>query len=68
MPDDDRITTLRRTMQQILHCAQEALSAYEKNEDPRHVRDDLEQARMLIDHVMKPIRQMANGAAGTTRG
>lgn len=56
---DDRETTIRRTLEQIVHCAQEALSAFQASEDPRHVRDDLHQARELIDHAMKTIGPMA---------
>ncbi len=66
MPDDNRITSLRRNMQQIVHCAVEALSAHENNEDPRHYRDDLEHARDLIIHVLKTVKPMADGAARAT--
>lgn len=43
--------TLRRNMQQIVHCAIEALSAHEHNEDPFVVLADLDQARGLIEMV-----------------
>ena len=66
MQDDNRVTTLRRNMQQIVHCAVEALSAHENNEDPRHYRDDLQHARMLIDSVLKTIVPMARGAERPT--
>ena len=57
------ITTPRRSMQQIIHCAVEALSAYENNEDPRHCVTDLQHTRYLIDHVLKTVIPMARGAA-----
>lgn len=66
MPDDNRLTTLRRNMQQIVHCAQEALSAHEHGEDPRHCMEDLQQARQLIDHVLKSVVPWARGAARGT--
>jgi hypothetical protein len=59
---DMRITTIRRTLEQIVHCAEEALSAYSNREDPRHVRDDLMQARDLIDHALKTVAAEAKGA------
>lgn len=40
---DDRLTTPR--LEQIVHCAEEALSAHVNYEDPRHVVDDLMQAK-----------------------
>jgi hypothetical protein len=61
---DNRITSIRRTLEQVVHCAQEALSAYEHDEDSRHVRDDLMQARDLIDHALKTVAAMAKGAGG----
>jgi hypothetical protein len=57
-----RVTAPRRTMQQIIHCCVEALSAWEHNEDPRHIRDDLDQARQLIDIVLRTVSPMAAGA------
>jgi hypothetical protein len=63
---DNRLTTVRRNLEQIVHCAEEALSAFKHNEDPRHVRDDLLQASQLIAHVMKTIEPMSRGAARGT--
>jgi hypothetical protein len=60
---DNRLTQPRRRMEQIIHCCQEALSAYEHHEDPRHVRDDLLQARELIGRVLASIEAQARGAA-----
>ena len=57
-----KITTIRRTLQQIVHCAEEALSAHMNDEDARHVRDDLVQARELIDLALKTVSSMARGA------
>lgn len=57
-----RLTSIRRTLEQIVHCAEEALSAHSAKEDPRHVRDDLDQARQLIDHALKTYGPMARGA------
>jgi hypothetical protein len=58
-----KIVTPRRLAQQIVHCATEALSAIEHKEDPRHVVADLNQARQLIDEVLKTYGSMARGAA-----
>jgi hypothetical protein len=64
---DDRLTSHRRTLQQIVHCAQEALSAHEHDEDPRHVVDDLTHAKGLIDHALKTFLPMARGASSNGR-
>ena len=58
-----KIVSMRRLMQQVVHCAQEALSAHENHEDPRHVCADLDQARELIGEVLKTYTPMAKGAA-----
>ena len=66
MPKDDRLTTPRRTLEQIVHCAQEALSAHQNHDDPRHVVDDLWQAKALIDQVLTTFFiPMARGASST---
>ena len=57
-----KIVSMRRLIQQTGHCVAEALSAAERNEDPRHVVADLEQASMLIQEVLKTYRPMAKGA------
>ncbi len=50
------ITTTRRTLEQIVHSAEEALSAHAAGEDPEHVLADLEQARDLIIHVILSLK------------
>lgn len=45
---NDRNVTLRRMIQQVKHCAEEALSVVERDEDMRCAMDDLKQAEMLI--------------------
>ncbi len=45
-------TTPRRSMQQIIHCVEEALAAHEADEQSGHVIADLEQASELIDRVI----------------
>lgn len=49
-------TTPRRTMQQIIHCVEEALSAHQEDESPEHVLADLEQAQHLIGVVISTIK------------
>jgi phage baseplate assembly protein W len=44
-------------MQQIIHCVEEALSAYEAREDMLHVQADLEQAEELIQIALKWARE-----------
>lgn len=51
--------TLRRNMQQIVHCAIEALSVYENNEDLNVVLEDLDQAKGLIEIVTQRIKSGA---------
>lgn len=55
---------MRRTLQRVVHTAQEALSSEEHNDDPRHVVDDLRKAQKLIDRALKAYVAMAYGAAG----
>jgi hypothetical protein len=43
--------TLRRTIQQIGHCVEEALAVVENDEPVQCAIDDLEQAMMLIQDV-----------------
>jgi len=64
MAEDNRIVSIRRTLEQVVHCAEEALSAYAAKEDPRHVRDDLLQAYALIQHALKTVSAEAKGAGG----
>ncbi len=51
-------------MQQAVHCIEEALASYERNEDPRHVRDDLVQAQRLIQHALTTVGEMAKTVGG----
>ena len=68
MLSEKRVITPRRTIEQIKHCVEDALSAFINNEDARCVFDDLDQARKLIDIVIKDtIFPMAKGA-GRQRG
>ena len=48
----DPDTTLRRTLEQIEHCAKEALSVVEHGEDPRLAIEDLQQAQELIAYAI----------------
>ena len=50
---DDRRVTLRRTLEQVLHCVEEALSVVEHGEDARSARDDVEQAVSLLQDKVK---------------
>lgn len=58
MPEPKPVTP-RRTMQQIKHCVEEALAAYEAQEDPAHVLADLQQAGELINTVVHTIESGA---------
>ena len=46
---DDRRVTLRRTLEQVLHCVEETLSVVEHGEDARLAQDDVEQAVLLLE-------------------
>lgn len=50
----NREITLRRNLQQIVHCAQEALSVIENDEDMNCAIDDLQQASQLINDTVLP--------------
>jgi len=50
---DERIINPRRTIEQIKHCVEEALSCWEHDEDPRCILDDLTQANLLLEEVIK---------------
>lgn len=52
----DRQVTLRRMIQQVKHCVEEALSVVERSEDTRCAIDDLEQADMLIEKCIADAR------------
>jgi len=62
MISENRLITPRRTLEQIKHCIEEAISVWENKEDVRCAWDDLLQAQKLIDAVIKdPIYSMAKG-------
>lgn len=52
----ERTVTLRRMIQQVKHCTEEALSVIEREEDTRCAIDDLEQAATLIDRCLADAR------------
>ncbi len=55
--------TTRRTLEQVKHCVEEALSVVERKEDPTHACNDLDQATQLIDVVLETLRAEARGSA-----
>lgn len=59
-----RQVTLRRNLQQALHCVQEALSVVERDEDLRCAVDDVKHARLLLDEIA-PVLYLATGERGT---
>lgn len=52
----DRNVTTRRTVQQIKHCVEEALSIIERAEDLRCAHDDLRQAYELTAKVLADLK------------
>lgn len=46
--------TLRRTLQQVVHCAQEALSVVENSEQSVLALEDIMQAQQLIQEGVIP--------------
>ena len=54
MASDDRLVTLRRTIEQAIHCLIEADSVLKNKEDPRCAADDVQQEQVLIHCVIKP--------------
>jgi hypothetical protein len=54
MAPDDRHVTLRRTIEQVIHCLIEADSVLKNKEDSRWAADDVQQAQVLINCVIKP--------------
>lgn len=54
-----RVSSLRRTIEQIGHCAREALSVLEAKENESFAIEDLEQARDLIDDVIPHLEKLA---------
>jgi len=54
MSSDDRNVTLRRTIEQAIHCLEEAASVLGNGEDPRCAEDDALHAKELIRIVIAP--------------
>lgn len=54
MSVDDRNVTLRRTIEQAIHCLIEADSVLKNKEDLRCAKDDVWQAQELICVVLQP--------------
>jgi hypothetical protein len=54
---NDRDVTLRRSLEQALHCIAEALSVVEHGEDVRCAEDDVHQAiELLTGKVLDELR------------
>jgi hypothetical protein len=61
MPHDDRKVTLRRTLEQALHCVEEALSVVEQGEDARSAMGDVQQAVSLLQgKALGDLKEMAD--------
>ncbi len=54
MGKDDRNVTLRRNLEQAIHCLTEAESVLRNQEDPRCAADDVWQAQELIRIAIAP--------------
>lgn len=52
---------VRRTMQQVKHCVEEAMAVIENDEHAQEAVDDLEQAQALLADVLPKLRSMAGG-------
>jgi hypothetical protein len=58
---NDRSVTLRRSIEQVIHCLEEGLSVLENNEDPRCALDDFQHANYLLSDVVLPkVAKVAN--------
>jgi len=59
-PDDDPPAppqaTIRRLLQQLVHCVTEASEIIAWDEHPEHATNDLEQARNLCNEVLRRMR------------
>jgi predicted peroxiredoxin len=51
--NDDRNVTLRRNLEQAIHCLMEADSVLKNKEDPRCAADDVWQAQELLRLVIQ---------------
>jgi hypothetical protein len=49
-----RKLTIRRSLQQLKHCVDEAIAVVEAEEDVGHAMNDLEHAALLINKVLLP--------------
>ena len=56
-----RLVSVRRRLQQIKHCVEEALEVFEKKEDVRCAADDLLHAQELLKNVLPEILSQAKG-------
>lgn len=56
---NERRVTLRRTIQQVKHCVEEALSVVERDEDIRCALDDLDQAEALLEKCTETARVLS---------
>jgi len=65
---DERTITQRRSLQQVKHCVEEALSVLEHGEDQRCALDDLEQAYMLVAKVIPSSRPRNASSTRRPRG
>lgn len=54
MGTDDKNVTLRRNLEQVIHCLTEAASVLEHKEDPRCAADDVWHAQELLRKVIQP--------------
>lgn len=69
MGDEERRVTLRRSIEQAIHCLVEARSVLGNGEDPRCAADDVDQARELIRAVIIPgIAKMCQATSGEDHG
>jgi len=67
MPTQPRDVTLRRTVEQVKHCVEEALSVIERSEDSRCALDDLQQAaQLLTERVIPTLKAAITPIAGAS--
>lgn len=52
-----KIISIRRNVQQVVHCAKEALSVIEAGEDIECAIDDLNQCKLLLDAVLPKLKR-----------
>jgi hypothetical protein len=62
------VVSVRRNIEQICHCAREALSVLENHEPEQPAIDDLVHARMLIDEVLPRLWGVERAAKAKTDG